>query len=108
LGYIANYGYTDGSGDFYITIDTGKCDGCGKCVGACPARVFEVVVDDYDDLVAKVRDEVATKIKYLCDPCKPTRGRGELKCQAVCASGAIAHPDFKADLIREARGLFWP
>ena len=25
--YIANYGYTDGSGDYYIIVDTDKCDG---------------------------------------------------------------------------------
>ncbi len=28
---LANYGYKDGSGDRFITIDTGKCDGCGPC-----------------------------------------------------------------------------
>ena len=26
---LANYGYKDASGDFFITIDTDKCDGCG-------------------------------------------------------------------------------
>ena len=25
------YGYNDGTGDYYISIDLGKCDGCGKC-----------------------------------------------------------------------------
>jgi hypothetical protein len=29
---IANYGYKDGSGEYFITLDTDKCDGCGKCV----------------------------------------------------------------------------
>ena len=34
-----SYGYSDGTGEYYITVDTGKCDGCGKCVEACPAAV---------------------------------------------------------------------
>jgi hypothetical protein len=27
---IANYGYKDGSGEFFISIDTDCCDGCGR------------------------------------------------------------------------------
>ena len=45
---LANYGYKDGSGDFFITIDTDKCDGCGDCVPACPAGCFEVGEDPND------------------------------------------------------------
>jgi hypothetical protein len=26
---LPNYGYKDASGDFFVTIDTDKCDGCG-------------------------------------------------------------------------------
>ena len=55
--YIANYGYTDGSGDWYIVVDSDKCDGCGKCVEACPKNVLEVIVDDYDDKVVAIRKE---------------------------------------------------
>ena len=32
---LANYGYKDGSGDWFITIDTDKCDGCGICATRC-------------------------------------------------------------------------
>ena len=45
----ANYGYTDGSGEWYITIDTNKCDGCRACAEACPEGCFAIEVDDYDD-----------------------------------------------------------
>ena len=92
MGYVANYGYTDASGDYYIIIDTGKCDGCGKCVAECPQNVFEVIHDDYDDLVAKVRDEVVKDLKYVCAACKPTSGKRELKCETACSGkGAVRH-----------------
>ncbi len=32
-----HYGYTDGTGEYFIAIDTGRCDGCGECVSACPS-----------------------------------------------------------------------
>ena len=67
--YIANYGYTDGSGDYYLVVDTDKCDGCGKCVEACPQDVMEVIADDYDDMVAVVREEHRKNLKYVCAPC---------------------------------------
>ena len=90
-GYIANYGYTDGSGDYYIVVDTDKCDGCGKCVEACPKEVLEVITDDYDDLVVHVRDEHSKNLKYVCAPCKPMSGPHDLKCQLACPRGAITH-----------------
>ena len=40
------YGYNDATGDYFITIDLEKCDGCGKCVSACPATIFEIVEED--------------------------------------------------------------
>ena len=39
---IANYGFRDGSGDWYVTIDTDKCNGCSKCPEVCPAKILEV------------------------------------------------------------------
>lgn len=90
-GYIANYGYTDGSGDYYITVDTDKCDGCEKCVEACSQGVLEVITDDYDDLVALVKEEHRKNLKYVCAPCKPMTGPRELKCQTACPTDAITH-----------------
>jgi hypothetical protein len=58
-------------------------------VNACPQQVFEIVVDDYDKLVAKVKHQIVNDIKYLCATCKPRGGIEELKCQAACAMGAI-------------------
>ena len=91
MGYIANYGYTDGSGTYLITIDSGKCNSCGKCVTACPQGVFEVAEDDYGDMVALVKDKLRNELKYLCSPCKPISRKEELPCIQACKPGAITH-----------------
>lgn len=92
---LANYGYADGSGEFYITIDTGKCDGCGLCTRACPAAVFEVCPDENDPLrdepVARVVDVQRKQLKYSCAPCKATPRGKDLPCVAACAACAISH-----------------
>ena len=92
---IANYGYKDGSGYWYIAIDTDKCNGCGDCVEACPYGVLGVGEDPNDPFreepVAWVTEEQRKKIKYTCAPCKPVAERPPLPCMAACESGAISH-----------------
>lgn len=93
---LANYGYKDASGDFFITIDTDKCDGCGDCVTACPAKNFVVVDEDpndplRDEPVAMIADDKKKKLKYECNPCKPDRDRPPLPCINACAKAAIVH-----------------
>jgi len=93
---LANYGYKDAAGDFFITIDTDKCDGCGDCVETCPVNVFEVVDEDPNDPfreepVAMVRADKKKKLKYECNLCKPSTERPLLPCVASCKSGAISH-----------------
>ena len=92
---IANYGYKDGSGDFFIAIDTDKCTGCGDCVPACPASVLQIGEDPNDPFrdepVAFVAEGERKKIKYACAPCKPDKDRPELPCMAACEPAAIAH-----------------
>ena len=89
----ANYGYLDGSGEFFITIDTDKCLDCADrgCVEACPVGLFEIIVDDYDDEVAAVKEDHRKKIKYDCGPCKPASDRPPLPCVVACKPGAITH-----------------
>lgn len=92
---IANYGYQDGSGDYFIAIDTHKCDGCGDCLKACPGAVFTVAADPFDPLsdqpVALVVEQQRKKLKYTCAPCKPDHDRPPLPCIASCPPAAITH-----------------
>ena len=87
----ANYGYSDGSGDYFIVIDTDKCDGCGACVSACPEKVFEIAPDDYDKTVARVRDEMVGRISYVCPGFNGCSSSREVNCRSVCQPGAINH-----------------
>ena len=92
---IANYGYKDGSGEYFIILDTDKCDGCGKCVEACPYGVLEVIENEYDPLaegdIVAVTQEHRKKIKYSCMPCKPVTGRTTEPCVAACPQDALSH-----------------
>jgi Fe-S-cluster-containing hydrogenase component 2 len=93
---LANYGYKDASGDFFITIDTEKCSGCGDCMAACPASVFTIADEDPSDPmryspVAVVEGDRSKRLKYECNPCKPSALRPPLPCIEACRAGAISH-----------------
>lgn len=89
---VFHYGYSDGTGEYFITIDTGRCDGCGRCQEVCPAGIFAIAADDYGRQVAKVKGEMARQIGYLCALCKPSQGERDLKCVKACEEKeAIAH-----------------
>lgn len=94
---IANYGYKDGSGEFFISIDTSLCDACNDCVDICPAGVLETIEDELDplgdDMVVSVTNDHRKKIKYSCMQCKSYE-EDEIKdppCVEVCHVNAITH-----------------
>lgn len=85
-----HYGYSDGSGEYRITIDTDRCDGCGECQHICPEGIFEITVDDYDKTVVKVKDGLTKTLGYRCHghvACK----QGGVDCHSACKPGAIVH-----------------
>ncbi len=105
---IANYGYKDGSGEYFIAIDSDKCNGCAVCVEACPYGVMGIGEDPADPFreepVALVTDEQRRKLRYTCASFKPylTSLSGvttevsltemkNLPCVMACESGAISH-----------------
>ena len=90
ISIITHYGYSDGSGEYYIVIDAGKCNGCGKCVEQCPQGALELItmmIDLEDELVAAVTEEHRKRIKYTCSPCKPESGR--TPCMLACEQKTI-------------------
>jgi len=110
---LANWGYQDGSGEYFITIDTDKCDGCGKCAEVCPQNVLEIGEDPADPMrsgtVVFVSEKQRQKLRFTCSPCKsyltaksgsassrpsPETLAHELKnlcCVMVCEKEAIGH-----------------
>ncbi|MFH1436324.1 MAG: 4Fe-4S binding protein [Pseudomonadota bacterium] len=87
----ANYGYADASGEYYITIDTDKCDGCGDCVKACPHGVFRVEPDDFDEPKAAVKDELSRTLADVCPGYGRKCEKEETNCHSVCKPCAIEH-----------------
>jgi NAD-dependent dihydropyrimidine dehydrogenase PreA subunit len=84
---ITHYGYSDGSGEYYIVIDSDKCSGCGKCVQKCPQAALKLeteFIDLEDKTVAAVNEDQRKKIKYTCASCKPENNNTPcvLECQA--------------------------
>jgi len=87
---ITHYGYIDGSGEFYIVIDSDKCSGCGSCIQVCPQSALQLesmFIDLEDKTVASVTEEHRKKIKYTCASCKPESGK--TPCILACKTGAI-------------------
>ena len=90
MAIITHYGYTDGSGEYYIVIDTEKCIGCAKCIVQCPQSALELVdvlIDLEDKTVAAVTEQQRRNIKYACSPCKPESGKAP--CVQACEQKAI-------------------
>jgi ferredoxin len=87
---IMHYGYSDGSGDYYIIIDTDRCNGCGLCIKKCPQQALwlePMFIDMEDKNVAAVKEEHRKKLKYTCACCKPETAY--TLCMLACESKAI-------------------
>ncbi len=91
------YGFKDGSGEWFLIVDTEKCSGCRKCVEVCPMHILDVGEDEFDPFrdepVVKVKNEERNKIRYSCAPCKPGYGEKPTPCIEVCEPCAISFSD---------------
>jgi predicted CoA-substrate-specific enzyme activase len=85
------YGYSDGSGEYYVTIDTALCDGCGECVTACPEGVFEIAESDGSTPKAVVREKLRKKLAYTCPGYEPCSRQHDTDCHRACPKNAISH-----------------
>jgi predicted CoA-substrate-specific enzyme activase len=84
-----SYGYSDGTGEYFITINTGKCDACGKCVPACPAAVLEVAPNDQGQPKARVKDAVRKKLHLVCPGYRNCSLSHQVNCHSACPTEAI-------------------
>jgi predicted CoA-substrate-specific enzyme activase len=85
------YGYSDGTGEYYLTVDTGKCDGCGKCVPACPTAVLEVGTNDQGQPKARVKETVRKKLHLTCPGYKTCSAANQVNCHSACPNDALSH-----------------
>jgi ferredoxin len=85
------YGYTDGTGAYFITIDTELCDGCGKCAEACPAGILAAQLGEQGLIKARVKDEVRKKLGFLCPGFEACRKVNKVNCHTACVNSAISH-----------------
>ncbi len=84
------YGYNDATGDYYITIDSGKCDNCGECLSACPASIYKIDRDENGKSVVMVKELARKKLAILCPGSGTCNGVVNGNCQAVCPENAIS------------------
>jgi len=85
---ITYYGYKDGSGEYFISIDSDKCNGCGECIEKCPKKILKletVMINLEDKLVSSVKEEFRRQIKYVCNNCHPDN----ILCVLSCKEKAI-------------------
>ena len=87
----AHYGFSDGSGEYYVTVDTELCRGCGACVPACPRGLFEVQPDDWDEPKATMRRDLVHRLADLCPGHDACQRHLPTTCQKTCPSGALRH-----------------
>jgi NAD-dependent dihydropyrimidine dehydrogenase PreA subunit len=85
-----SYGYSDGTGEYFITIDTDRCDGCGQCVPVCPSGVFIMAESDSGQLKVKVKEEARKKLAFLCPGFHSCSRQQKDNCCSICTKEAIS------------------
>jgi len=91
LDMKVHYGYTDGTGDYFVTIDSDRCDGCGDCVTACPAGILILTRDDGHQPRAELKEEMRNGLSLICPGFHSCSLNNKENCHSVCTMGAISH-----------------
>lgn len=87
---IIHYGYEDGSGRYYVSINAEKCDACNACIEKCPQKIITidtVMIDIDDKRVAVVDESFRKKIRNTCGECHKQK---TIHCVQACSKGAVA------------------
>lgn len=97
-----NFGYKDGAGTWYVTVDTDACDACTgrdgvRCVDVCPADLWELTENEFEilseEMVAAIKGDRENDLRYDCSPCKSpnpdAQDSGTAKCAEACPTDAI-------------------
>ena len=84
------YGYNDATGDYYITIDSERCDSCGECVSACPEAIFEIVTEDGHRPKAVVAESARKRLSILCPGYDSCSSSFKVNCRSACSKDAIS------------------
>ena len=87
----AQYGYSDGTGEYFITIDSELCDGCGDCIDACPVDILVLAQEESGQPKATVKETVRKRLAFLCSGFKACSQEYQVNCHSVCRKGAIDH-----------------
>jgi predicted CoA-substrate-specific enzyme activase len=85
------YGYSDGTGEYFITIDYNLCNGCGECAAKCPVGIFTMEKDGSSQPRATIEEVNRKKLGVLCPgstACPLGKGAD---CQSICKANAITH-----------------
>jgi Nif-specific ferredoxin III len=72
---------------FVLSLDGGKCIGCGRCYKVCPRNVFDLVERDADELDEDLDDD-NLMVMTLADA-MDCIGCGA--CSRVCPKGCQSH-----------------
>ena len=99
LSGLTKYGYSNSviTSNFISKIDTGKCNGCGKCVKACPVNALSLLSANDPKNKKKKTCELNTEICVGCGVCI---ARCSFKAMEMIPRGSkVLHPESLFEVI---------